>query len=386
MSKGTQPALARADHLARIGRVDEAVSTLMAALVSNPDDAEVHLALARAELRPKHYSVALDHAKRAILLEPDSPHAEQVMAYALLGLGQTSHSLQVSRHALSLAPNDSTCLLNHARLSRLAAQTSTLRKRQWLVEAANTSHLSIETDPMSTDALYEGALIALDRARPLEASALATRVLGINPVHSGAHLVLGRTLARAGKTDLSSEHLVESGRLNPADDRPTQELDRLRFPRWTLYLLFGGVPIASALACWATAMVGLNDQAEAQLQLGLIAAVTVTAVVAVCLGARAQRRRLTPASLGVITGHRQSTHTLRKHKFRRNAVLPAAAVSAYLVVNTLLHRVTSSPAQEKQWGQFVFGFTVLGYLVAAAITAGRHAQRDRAECKGRGRR
>jgi len=87
----------RADILARLGRLDEAIVHARLAVQLNPRDAVLHTALAEYLVARGRYAEAVPYARQAYALQPSDLLVQLVLAEALLTAGQRTEGLALFR-------------------------------------------------------------------------------------------------------------------------------------------------------------------------------------------------------------------------------------------------------------------------------------------------
>ena len=112
----SQQKLDRAEELANLGRIPQALEILYPLLGDNDaDQALVHGHIGRTHLFYDHdFQQAESHARSALALNPENPIRSfclQVLAYSLWRQGRPAEALQPLREAISLDPEAPSLIL-----------------------------------------------------------------------------------------------------------------------------------------------------------------------------------------------------------------------------------------------------------------------------------
>lgn len=228
--------LTKARHLLAVGRADEAKRLLGEALAEQPDDPELHLAMAEAHRAAGEIDDALAAARRSLAIDPSVP-ALHVAAVAHRQLGEFDESLALIDRALSERADSAR--LHVGRALTLAGpwllwwpdldRTVDDADRR-LTAAHHSCDRAAALDPEMAVVPYARAVIALGRDDLPAAANHLTDTLRLDAELAAAHLLLGRVRARQGMGRLASRHFADAGRLDPSQDAPRLWLRALGRP------------------------------------------------------------------------------------------------------------------------------------------------------------
>ncbi|MCI4661314.1 MAG: tetratricopeptide repeat protein [Neomegalonema sp.] len=212
--------LRRAQMLAALGRVREAVEAAREALSHDPDNAHAHAWLAQFLLNEKRLVAARFECERALALDAENVRAHLVLAQVLFLSGERKAARQAALKAAELAP-----LSDGPRhtLGVFALVNEDLPEaRRWAQEAEklNPDH----------DNRLLSAKIALSRdAR--EAETLAREALEMHPESAEAFAVLAQARQSQGDHAAAQSHALEALRLNPDLAQPKHTLLTSKYAR-----------------------------------------------------------------------------------------------------------------------------------------------------------
>jgi tetratricopeptide (TPR) repeat protein len=211
----------------KLGQHDTAISEFDKATALDPDFAIAYVDLATVYMGQRKYSEALAPLKRAVLLDPDVPGAQDMLGFALLFQGYAAESIPHFQAAnnkgglgtAQLETGDLTgaianlqaALAQHPDdpelLSQLARATGVLSR-----EAKDTL-LATHPDSAQAHATLAGDYWALQKADDAEKEYEAA--LHLDPGLPGAHLGLGQIYERAQQWQKAEQELQAEAKLRP---------------------------------------------------------------------------------------------------------------------------------------------------------------------------
>lgn len=218
MSGSRQVLFTRGVEALDAGQPQEAVTFFQKLLESDPDDAEGHYNLARAEIELGELAEAERHLRRAVLLWPDFFDAHFNLAVLLGRTGRQEEAAQHLERAVALDPEDLATRVLWARV--LAGLGQTERAVAELEEVLRLD---------ATDADARLALAAIDTGRGDHAGAALQygHLLELTPDDPRVHLGRARSLLLAGSYGPAVVALDEANRRFPENLALSNLLARL---------------------------------------------------------------------------------------------------------------------------------------------------------------
>ena len=194
----------------RQGAFEEAVFFLSAALGAGSPDPNETVAtlndLVSAELAQGHIDAAIDHARRALAIQPDNPVALQALGNALCGAKRFDEAIAVYHQGLAAQPKSAGICNNLGNALRAAGKPE---------EAAEAYRRAVGLRPDTAElhanlghVLYQ--LECID-----EAVECYRRVIAIDPDDADIRAVLGALLRPRKEFEEASEHYRHALRLRP---------------------------------------------------------------------------------------------------------------------------------------------------------------------------
>ncbi|MGB5831441.1 MAG: TonB-dependent receptor [Thiohalocapsa sp.] len=192
--------------LLTVGRVDEAESSIDAALSSDPrNSTAIALQSVIATVRNRR-DEAEQLADKAVALDPSAPVAQMAQSYALQSRFDLQGAAAAARRAVDADPDNG---LAWARLSEL---TLALGQRKQAVEYAERS-ASLNPRLGHSQTVLGFALLA--RSRPADAQGRFERAVRLSPASPLARLGIGLSLIRNGELARGVEQLEIATTLDP---------------------------------------------------------------------------------------------------------------------------------------------------------------------------
>ena len=200
--------VARAQAMLSVGRPAEAAAVLSRLVASNPGNGRLFCMLASAQLGLRQNEQALDSARQAVALLPESDWAHRLVSLALVRLSQPEAAEQAARQAVRLAPGNwqSYSSLAQAKL----AQTDSKGAAEAAAEARRLA-------PGEASVYVLSGRAALAAGNRREARTYQEQALAINPAHSEAMNELGRIASRWPVSPSAVRHFLQAARATPGD-------------------------------------------------------------------------------------------------------------------------------------------------------------------------
>lgn len=216
----------RVSALLDLGRSREALGELGRGLASAPEDADLWRVMSLVQTSLGEHREALESARRASLLEPESSEAQRILGAALwntqvlnrppgllwlsrlrAGGGLAAPALAAMHESLRLDPHDAE---THVTLAGMYMDLGKSKRGEAHLKAA------LEQQPNSAEARLGLAKLALRRKRPAEAGNSALEVLAQDPQSVRALELLARAQLRQRQPDQAFRSALAAVKLDPA--------------------------------------------------------------------------------------------------------------------------------------------------------------------------
>ena len=194
----------------RQGAFEEAVFFLSAALGAGSPDSDETVAtlndLVSAELAQGHIDAAIDHARRALALQPDNPVALQALGNALYDAQRFDEAIGIYHQGLAAQPNSARIYNNLGNALHASGK---------LEEAAEAYRHAVTLHPDTAElhAKLGHVLCLLERID--EAVECYRRAIAIDPNDADIRTVLGTLLRPRKEFEEACEHYRHALRLRP---------------------------------------------------------------------------------------------------------------------------------------------------------------------------
>lgn len=230
MTESLSRAREQARALIQLGRYDQAVLAARDGLAAQPDDPALMLLLAVALSEADPGRGALDVAKRAVALQPESVVAHRTLGWLLFknGRGKAADHLV---HAISLDPHDVTAHVLRAEMLLVQAQRAAGSKRvsrRFATEAETHAAEVMRLNPAAAAGRLLHAKACLIRGEAADSEAWARKALSLESGHPGGHRILGLVAQLRGETQAAADHFLEAGKLEPTNRNPIKLMRQLR--------------------------------------------------------------------------------------------------------------------------------------------------------------
>lgn len=214
-------ALARAEHLADLGRWAEAISCLSPALATPETTGSGHFLLGRCLLATGQPAQAERAARVGLQHDPQRAYGYVLIAYAQLAAKHFRKALHTAERAAELDP--------------FSVQPQLLLVMCWLRfgighkgRARAAGQQALRLDSQSPTAYFAAGLAeAMSGRRHREAAEAYVRAgLALDPHDTDLLLLLGDVLRRSRRHAEAGQTYVAAGKLDPSDNRARQRLTR----------------------------------------------------------------------------------------------------------------------------------------------------------------
>jgi tetratricopeptide (TPR) repeat protein len=185
---------------------DHAVQHSKKALILNPKNFDAHRNLGLAFFGLGQYDEAIKYLSKAVQMRPDDPDARSHLGSVLIAKGMLTDAITVLSEALRLNPNHADAHYNFGVAMYKSGNTDEAVKH-WLQ--------TVRIKPKDADAHYNLALVMLRNNKFAAANKHLLKAVEANPDHAEAHHKLGLALVRQKNLEKATIHLSEAVRLEP---------------------------------------------------------------------------------------------------------------------------------------------------------------------------
>ncbi len=201
------------------GKLFPAIDSHTEAILSNPDNPAVYVALARVQVWAGQYKDAQKSAEDALLLNADNSMAHAVRAWALDFQDDTIQALDSINRAIEL---DSNNVIAHAFYAEILidANANGTGPVDAIEKAIAESNVALTLDPNSLEAHRARGYVLEFTGNYAEAIPEYEAALAINKNIADLHLALGRNYRQLGFYDKAITAFTDANALNPEDPMP----------------------------------------------------------------------------------------------------------------------------------------------------------------------
>jgi tetratricopeptide (TPR) repeat protein len=215
----------QAEALFNSGKLVAAIDAYKQAILSDPANPSIYLALARTQIYTGRYQDALDNAEKALILNNDNPLAHAMQAWALDFLGDYTQAEGAIKQALDLDPNNAIAHAIYAEIlmdKQMAGQGdfSTVDK------ASAESKTALALGPNLLEAHRARGYVLWNTSNYDEAIQEYRAALAINDKIADLHMALGYNYHSLGQDDRAVEEFLQAMALNPTDPMAAYEISR----------------------------------------------------------------------------------------------------------------------------------------------------------------
>jgi len=217
--------IAQAEDAFKEGKLIPAIEAYKKAIASNPEDAGVHVMLARTLVFAGQYKEAQTAAEDALLLNPDNSMAHAVRAWALSFDGEYLEAEASIKRALELDPNNA---LAHAYYVEILVDSyySGTGSFEGVEKAIDESKVAQALAPDALETHRARGYILEATGNYEEAIREYEAAIAINPNIADLHLAMGRNYRTLGIYDQAVEEFTRANALNPEDPTPDLYMSR----------------------------------------------------------------------------------------------------------------------------------------------------------------
>jgi tetratricopeptide (TPR) repeat protein len=195
------------------GKLPQAIASYKQAIIADPNNPAIYVALARAQAFSGDYKDAIVNTQNALLKNPNNPMAHAVQAWAHSQLEDHLAAEAAIKKAVELDPNNA---LAHAYYAEILVNKGDYGD---IDKAIEESKAAMSLDPNLLETHRSRGLVLLSTQNVEEAIQEFKTAIAINDKIADLHLSLGFAYRLNGENDLAVEELLTAFALNP--DSPT---------------------------------------------------------------------------------------------------------------------------------------------------------------------
>ena len=224
-TRDPQSFITEAEQLFNEGKLPQAADVYKQAIAVRPEEAAIHIALARTQVFAGQYKEAQISAEDALLLNPNNSMAHATRAWALDFQGDYLEAEAAIKRALELDPNNG---LAHAYYVEILVDSyvSGTGSFEGVEKAIEESKVALALAPDSLEARRARGYILEATANYEEAIREYQAAVSINANIADLHLALGRNYRALGIYDQAVEEFTRANALNPTDPIPDLLISR----------------------------------------------------------------------------------------------------------------------------------------------------------------
>lgn len=217
--------VSEADLLYDDAKYSQAITAYEEAILANPDNPSIYLAMARAQIYIALYEEALENAERALILNNNNPLAHTLKAWALDFIGDYTQAEAAVKAALELDPENA---LAHAVYSEILMDKviSGQGDINAIDKAAEESRTALTLDPDLLESRRARGYVLWNTGNFVEAIQEYNAALAINDKIADLHLALGYNYYLINEYDQAVQSYLQAYALNPADPTAPYEISR----------------------------------------------------------------------------------------------------------------------------------------------------------------
>lgn len=217
--------IAEAEELFKLGKLLPAIDVYQKALVTQPDNPAIHIALARTQAFAGKYKEAQTSAEDALLLNPTSSMAHAVRGWVLNFQGEYLEAESSIKRALELDPNNA---LAHAYYVEVLVDSyyNGFGSFEGVEKAIEESKVAQALAPDLLETHRARGYILEATGNYEEAIGEYEAAIAINPNIADLYLAKGRNYRILGVYDQAVDAFTRADALNPQDPNPDLLLSR----------------------------------------------------------------------------------------------------------------------------------------------------------------
>ncbi len=206
--------ITEAEEYFKQGKLIPAIAAYQQAIISNPDDPAVYVALAQTQVFAGQYEDAQKNAESAILLNNDNSMAHAVLAWALGAQGKYIEAEDSIQRALTLDPNNALAHAYHVEILVDSGSFDVIDK------AIEESKVAVALAPDTLETHRARGYILEATGNYDEAILEYQLAIAINDKIADLHLSLGRNYRALEFYADAIKAFRDADALNPADPMP----------------------------------------------------------------------------------------------------------------------------------------------------------------------
>jgi tetratricopeptide (TPR) repeat protein len=218
--------VADAEGLVEDGKFIQAIEAYKQAILLDPDNSTLYIAVARAQVFAGRYDDALLSASDALLLNPDNSMAYAVRAWALTYKGEHDEADRVIQRALELDPGNATAHAYYAILLGTMFEEDTGPYVDPITLAIEESNTAMALGQDKLEVRWARGYILGITGNPELAIQQYLAALEINPNISQLHLELGIMYRQIANIELAIQEYTLANTYNPSDPLPDMYISR----------------------------------------------------------------------------------------------------------------------------------------------------------------
>ena len=224
-TRAAESFVSEAEDLFKQGKLIPAIETYNQAIVSQPDNPQIRIALARVQVFAGQYEDAVTSAEDALLLNPNNSMAHAVLAWALDFQGDYLKAESEIKKALELDPNNARAHAYYVEIL-VDSYTSGTGAFDGIDKATDESKVALALAPDELETHRARGYIYEATGNYEEAIREYQAAIEINPNISDLHLALGRNYRVLGIYDKAVDEFTLAITLNPGDSTPYLMISR----------------------------------------------------------------------------------------------------------------------------------------------------------------
>ncbi len=224
-TRDPQSFITEAEQLFNEGKLPQAADVYQEAIAASPENASIHIALARTQVFAGQYKEAQISAEDALLLNPNNSMAHAMRAWALDFQGNYLEAEAAIKRAIELDPNNG---MAHAFYAEILVDeyVSGAGAFEGVELAIEESRVALSLAPDTLEARRARGYILEATANYEEAIREYQAAASVNPNIADLHLALGRNYRALGIYDQAVEEFTRANALNPTDPTPDLMISR----------------------------------------------------------------------------------------------------------------------------------------------------------------
>jgi tetratricopeptide (TPR) repeat protein len=191
------------------GKLQQAVTAYQEAIITDPNNPAIYVALARVQTFVGDYDEAIVNTQNALLKNPNNPLAHAVQAWALSQKEEHLAAEAAIKRAIELDPNNA---LAHAYYAEILINKEDFGD---IDKAIDESNIAVSLDPNLLETRRARGLVLINTQNVEEAIQQLKAAIVINDKIADLHLNLGFAYRVNGENDLAVEELLTAFALNP---------------------------------------------------------------------------------------------------------------------------------------------------------------------------